>query len=208
MYLIFDFDGTLIDSFKGAIDIFNGLAEEFNLRKVKASETALIRDLNSNELVKFLQIPLYKLPLVIYRAQKKIRNDLLDLTPFTNLPDVLRKLHKAGWSLGILSSNSSENVSDWLTHHNIKHLFSFLHSESSYFGKNRILKKLLKLHNIDKSRVYYFGDETRDIEAAKFNNIFAVGVTWGFNSATALKQCQPHFIANQPEDILAICNVT
>lgn len=204
MYLIFDFDGTLINSFSDATEKFNSIADEFNLRKINADETAALRDLNSKELINYLRIPLYKLPQIIYRARKNMRRDLLSLAPFTNLTKVLHDLYQAGHSLGIVTSNSAENVSDWLAHHNLSHIFSFLHSESSYFGKKRVLKKILKIHAIDKTKAYYFGDETRDIEAAKQNNIYSVAVTWGFNSENALLQYLPHFIAKKPEDILTI----
>lgn len=207
MYLIFDFDGTLIDSFGEATEKFNCLAEQFNLKRVKKEETDKIRDLSSKELIKYLQIPLYKLPQVLYQARKNMRKDLLTLPPFANLTDVLNQLRKAGHSLGILTSNSIENVSDWLKHNNIHHLFNFLHSESNYFGKRRILKKIMKTYGIDKSNAYYFGDETRDIEAAKQNNMHAVAVTWGFNSEMALAAYHPHFIAKKPEDILTICGI-
>jgi phosphoglycolate phosphatase len=207
MYLIFDFDGTLIDSFYDATTKFNRIADKFNLRKVDASEIHLLRDLSSSALIKYLQIPLYKLPQIIYQARKDMRHDLLSLTSFTNLPEVLQKLHQAGHSLGILTSNSAENVSDWLAHNKLQHIFSFLHSESSYFGKKRILKKIIRAYNIDKSHAYYVGDETRDIDAAKDNHIYSVAVTWGFNSEAALLQHHPDFIVSTPNDFLSLCGV-
>ena len=65
-------------------------------------------------------------------------------------------------------------------------------------------KKLLKKYKTDKSQTFYIGDETRDIDAAKKNGIYAVAVTWGFNSEKILLQHQPDFIARRPEDLLNI----
>lgn len=207
MHLIFDFDGTLINSFHDATEKFNRIADEFNLRKIKAGDTAILRDLNSMELIKYLQIPIYKIPQILYQARKNMRGELLSLSSFTNLPDILHQLHHAGHSLGILTSNSSENVNDWLAHNNMSHIFSFIHSESSYFGKKRLLKKIIRTYKIDKSHAYYIGDETRDIDAAKYNNIQSIAVTWGFNSKTALVPHHPNYIVNQPDDILKICGL-
>lgn len=207
MHLIFDFDGTLIDSFRDATEKFNCLADQFKLRRINANETDLIRDLSSTELIKYLQIPLYKIPKVIFQARKNMRKELLTIAPFTHLTRVLHELYEAGHSLGILTSNSIENVSDWLKHHHIDQLFHFIHSESSYFGKRRILKKILKTYGIPAAQAYYVGDETRDIEAAKQNHMISVAVTWGFNSETVLATYSPHFIAKKPEDLLTICGL-
>src|SRR5262249_36288276 len=104
-----------------------------------------------------------------------------------------------------LTSNSSENVDQWLRCNNLQNLFHFIHIESSYFGKKRILRRIIKNYHMYCSRTFYVGDETRDIEAAIASNINSIAVTWGFNSEAVLLKHQPHFIARTPEDILAIC---
>ena len=177
MHLIFDFDGTLVNSFDGAIEKFNVLADEFSFKKISLDESLNLKDLSSQELVKYLKIPLYKIPRVLSKARKYMQDDISKLAPFLNLPQVLQTFHNANYSLGILTSNSKENVITWLETHQMKHLFNFIHSKSSYFGKNRVLKKILEKHKIDKSHAFYIGDETRDIEAAKQNNIYSIAVT-------------------------------
>jgi phosphoglycolate phosphatase len=207
MYLIFDFDGTLVNSFCNVIDKFNLLAEEFSFRKVSVHEIESLRNLNSRELIKFLRIPLYKLPKVIQRARHSIHADMQSLNSFDNLPQVLQKLYQAGVSLGILTSNSKENVSTWLQHHKLRDLFKFIHVESSFFGKKRILRKIMKTYGIAEADAFYVGDETRDVEAAKQSGIHSVAVTWGFNSEQTLLSHEPEFIARKSEDLLTICGL-
>jgi phosphoglycolate phosphatase len=205
MYLIFDFDGTLVNSFYDVIDKFNLLATEFKFRQIALHEVDKLRDLNSRELIQFLKIPLYKLPRVIKKARKSIHKDMQKLTSFTNLPEVLNKLYQAGMSLGILTSNSKENVVAWLLHHKLRDLFTFIHVESSFFGKKRLLKKILKTHHIQQNEAFYIGDETRDIDAAKQCGIQSVAVTWGFNSEQILLSEEPHYIVRTPEELLQLC---
>ena len=83
--------------------------------------------------------------------------------------------------------------------------FNFIHAESSFFGKKRILRKIIKSYKLDKSKTFYIGDETRDIEAAKECGVYSVAVTWGCNSEKILSQHQPHYIVRKPEDILTMC---
>jgi phosphoglycolate phosphatase len=204
MYLIFDFDGTIVNSFCNVIDKFNLLADEFHFRKVQPTEIEGLRNLNSRALIKFLKIPLYKLPKVIKKARKFMHADIQLLDSFANLPAVLRQLKLAGISLGILTSNSQQNVSKWLAHHELLNLFDFIHVESNFFGKKRSLKKIMRQYAIDRTSAYYVGDETRDIDAAKQCGINAIAVTWGFNSEMVLLQHAPHHLVREPAELLAI----
>jgi phosphoglycolate phosphatase len=207
MYLIFDFDGTLVNSFCNVIDKFNLLADEFSFRKISSHEIEGLRNLNSRELIKFLRIPLYKLPKVIQKARNSIHAYMQTLSSFENLPQVLQKLCQAGVSLGILTSNSKENVLTWLQHHKLRDLFNFIHVESNFFGKKRILKKIMKRYQITEAEAFYVGDETRDIDAAKQSGMHAVAVTWGFNSEQTLLSYEPEFVARKSEDLLTICGL-
>lgn len=203
-YLIFDFDGTLVDSFRTVIEKFNLLADKFSFRKVDDLEIDGLRDLTSKELIKFLQIPLYKIPSVIFEARRQMRGEMQILSSFIDLPEVLQQLHDNEFSLGVLTSNSSENVTEWLQRNNMAHLFDFIHVESNFFGKKQVLRKILKFYKMDKSQTFYIGDETRDIEAAKKCGVCSVAVTWGFNSEKTILHEQPDYIARHPGDILAI----
>jgi len=207
MHLIFDFDGTLIDSFHSAVEKLVFLADELNFRKVKQQELGSLRDLSSKELIRYLQIPIYKIPQVIFRARKEMQAEMPSLNSFFMLHETLQQLSTTGYSLGILTSNSVGNVSSWLRHHKMQHLFQFIHSEANYFGKTRLLKKIINQYKLDKSRVFYIGDETRDIEAAKQSGLHSIAVTWGFNSEKILSQHEPDFIARKPEDLLTILSL-
>lgn len=208
MDLIFDFDGTLVNSFPSAMQAFNRVAVQRGFTQIKMNDIDNLRNLSSQELIDYLQIPLYKIPRMILQARKQMNKEINTLLPITNLAPVLRQLKADGVSLGILTSNSEENVSQWLNAQQIADLFNFIQIEMSYFGKARVLKKLLNARHIDRNQAFYIGDETRDIEAAKQCNIYAIAVTWGFNSEEILSQYKPHHIARKPEDILTICKKT
>lgn len=204
MYLIFDFDGTLIDSFQCLVKKFNFLAEEFNFHKINPDELENLRHLTSKEFIKHLEIPVYKIPKILHKARKSLHSEIQILSPFENLPEILQQLYETGHLLGIVTSNSKENVETWLTYHHLRHCFQFIHAESNFFGKKQALKKVLKLYQIQKSQAFYIGDETRDIEAAKQCEIHSVAVTWGFNSEKVLLQYEPDYVVKTPEAIIAL----
>ena len=183
------------------------LAKEFNFKKTSDEEIQQLRNLSSQELIKLLKIPIYKIPKLILHMRKHLRKEIHHLAPITHIPPIVEKLYDAKLSLAIITSNSVENVSMWLESHNMRHFFNFIHTESTYLSKNYLLKKTLKTYKIDKSKTYYICDETRDIDAATKNEMKSIAVTWGYNSEKALRQYQPTFIARHPSDILKICGV-
>lgn len=201
--IIFDFDGTLADSFSTAMQKLILLADQFNFRKINQNEIDGLKDLSSREVIKYLKIPFYRLPVVLRQARECMRNEIPALPTFMNVPEVLKELY-LDCSLGILTSNSSENVVSWLWCHKIEHLFDFIHSESSYFGKKHILKKLIKSNKMQSFQTFYVGDETRDVDAARKCSINSIAVSWGFNSEAALIKNKPDYIARMPSDILTI----
>ena len=101
----------------------------------------MLRDLSSKDLIKFLEIPAYKIPQLIYHMRKNLHDEMKNLNPADHINLVLEKLCYANFSLGILTSNSLENVELWLNFHKMRHLFSFIHTESNYFSKKYLLKK-------------------------------------------------------------------
>lgn len=204
MHLIFDFDGTLVDSFDSIIERYNSLADEYNLKRISRTESYKLKDLSSLELIKHLKIPIYKIPRVLYKLRKQMSSEIPKLKTFLNFHQVLQKISDANFSLGILTSNSEENVLAWLNTNNMRQFFNFIYIDANYFGKKQLIKKILTKYDINKYQTFYIGDETRDIEAAKQNDIYSIAVTWGFNSEKILLQHQPHYIARKPDDLLTI----
>jgi phosphoglycolate phosphatase len=187
MNLIFDFDGTLADSFDLVLDKINIIAEEFNFRKVALHEVEELRNYTSAQFIKFLNIPLWKLPRVILRSRQLVTNDVASLQTFANFGEVLK-----------------ENVSKFLARHQLLQYFSFIHEESGFFGKKKALQNIIKLNQLDKHKTFYIGDETRDVIAAKKCGIKSVAVTWGFNSRKVLAEQLPDYLLAQPDDLLTL----
>lgn len=206
MYLIFDFDGTLVDSFQFAMQKACLLAETFNCKKINEQDIEQLRELSAQEIIKYLEIPIYRIPQLIFEMRKHFHNEIGKLSPVTNMIEVVNQLFAAKFPLGIATSNSVENVTVWLEQYAIQHYFNFIHSESFHLSKKDLLKKTLEQNNIEPSQAIYICDEARDLEAAKENKIMSIAVTWGYNSEKILQRYEPSFLAKKPEDIIAICS--
>ncbi len=204
MNLIFDFDGTLVDSFDAAIKVLNILALDFNFKQPGVVQKEDLKAIEAKSLLKILGIPMYKMPFILRQAKRLMQREMVYLKPFPGIPEVVQSLHASGFCLGIVTSNSEENVRAWLHQHEILTCFHFIHSAPQYFGKERVLSKSIKKYQLDKKTVCYIGDETRDIEAAKRSGIASLAVTWGFNCEDIMQKYQPQYFARVPEDIVTI----
>lgn len=66
------------------------------------------------------------------------------------------------------------------------------------------MRRAIHANAMNKSKTYYIGDETRDIEAAQKCQIASVAVTWGFNSESILSKFHPDYVAREPEELWGI----
>jgi phosphoglycolate phosphatase len=201
--VIFDFDGTIADSFDAVLRIVNRMAIEFGFAPVDPKEVKRLRNLNSREIVMQSKVPLLRLPLLLRRLKSELNREICQLQPVVGMPEMLIELHQRGDRLGIVTSNSRENVEAFLKTHQLEELFDFIYSGTTIFGKGKILKRILRENQLNGKTVFYVGDETRDIEAAKKTGIQVIAVSWGFNSKQALFEQMPDFLVDQPPEIVS-----
>ncbi len=198
--IIFDFDGTIADSLGSIRSLFNEIADKYNLPQIKDKDLNELRGMSVREIVKKFKISSYKLLRITLEIQPKFKSIIRDVEVIDGIPDLIKNLHKSGKQIGIVSSNSTENIELFLTHNKIKDV-DFIHTEKNLFGKGSVLKHTLSEQKIDKSKAFYVGDEVRDIEAARKAGIPVISVTWGFNNSKRLKKAKPDFMVDKPLEI-------
>ncbi|MFM6036493.1 MAG: HAD-IA family hydrolase [Sphaerospermopsis kisseleviana] len=202
--IIFDFDGTIADTVDALVNIANRLAVEFDYVQISANELTLLRNLTSREIIRYSGISLFKIPFLVKKVKGELKNKIKDLQSIPGITEALIELKNKEYRLGIITSNSQENVSAFLKCHDLDYLFEFIHSGVTIFGKTTIINNVLRQKQIKPQIVIYVGDETRDVEAAKKANIKVVAVTWGFNSPEALAKENPDFLINHPSELLEV----
>lgn len=203
--ILFDFDGTIADSYEGFLAIVEQLVDKYKLPKVSRLELEQLRDEGAEVLVKKFKIPFYKIPFIA-RDMKKLQRQQLDrVKPFVGLSKVLLDLKDQGYRLGIVTSNSKENVNRFLKNNDCN-FFDYIQSDVGLFGKANSIKKFLSKYRFSKDEVVYVGDEIRDIQACKKVGIKIVAVTWGFNSKPGLEKYQPDITVNKVGELLAVVN--
>jgi phosphoglycolate phosphatase len=202
--IIFDFDGTIADTVDALVTIANRLALEFGYVPINSQELVLLRNLTAREIIKYSGVSLFKIPFMVKKVKGELKHKIPELTPIEGINAALIELHNQGYHLGIITSNSQENVNQFLKFHNLDYLFDFIYSGVTIFGKTTIINNVLRQKHFQPESVIYVGDETRDIESAKKANIKVIAVSWGFNSPEALSKQNPDFLIHHPHELLAV----
>lgn len=204
--IIFDLDGTVADSWRRLLRVINRLAVELVHRELSEEEIQRLRNKKTRELFKEFKIPLIKLPFIVKRMLSELRSEIEYIKPVKGIRNVLFKLKKAEYTLGIITSNSEENVQRFLQNNRLN-IFDFIYSGSSIFGKSQVVKSCLSEHGLKPSEAVYVGDETRDIEAAKKAGIQVIAVSWGFNKRKILSSQKPDFLIDDTKELLEILKI-
>ncbi|MDO8498067.1 MAG: HAD-IA family hydrolase [bacterium] len=204
--IIFDFDGTIADTMPHIMRIINEHAHEFGYAPFSSTDIERLRGMTLKELIKELKVPFYKLPFFIKKIKDLLNKDMPDVKIFPGMSEVLHELKKRGYILGILSSNSKENIEKFLIKNNLM-IFDFIHSEKNIFGKDKSLNNLIKKNNFKKDEVVYVGDEVRDIEACRKIGLDIISVAWGFNTPELLMKYNKNII-NTPSQLLSSHSIT
>ena len=203
--IIFDFDGTLADTIDILLSITNRLSAEFGFKSATKEELAQLRNLNSWQILQYSGISIFKFPLLIRRLKAELHSEIPHIQLFPGIKEVLLELKKRGFQLGIITSNSRQNVLASLEKNGLQDTFTFIYSGSA-FGKHKVINKWLRIENINPAKVVYVGDEIRDIDAAKKNRIKVIAVGWGFNFPQALAAQNPNFLIERPQELIEIMN--
>jgi phosphoglycolate phosphatase len=200
--LIFDFDGTIADSYPLIWEIVDELLVANKLAKLTAKARKDIQNQGPREIIQKYHLPLIKLPFLLAKGKKMMNEKIKNISPIAGIGPMLKKLQQRGVKLGIVSSNSSASIQFFLKNNQLE-FFDFIKT-SSLFGKGNVLKKTLHQYKLDLNNTIYIGDEVRDIEVCQNIGLKIISVTWGFNTKSKLKTQKPDYLIDKPEEILKI----
>jgi phosphoglycolate phosphatase len=202
-YVIFDFDGTLVDSQDIAVSVLQQLAEKHHFKKPDRKDIEAMRGLSIAERCKIVGVPIYKLPFWAGECYQLYQQSLKHLRLFDGIVELLNTLRERDFKLAVISSNSEANVREFLRANKID-FFDRVYCSRHIFSKDRMIKKFLHSLKLTNPEVIYVGDEHRDIVACKRLGVKIIWVEWGFDLIELVKRENPDYIVKTPEQILNI----
>ncbi len=203
--LLFDLDGTLMDTLQDITDSVNYAMEKMSFPKrscrevrlavgngvVKLAEN-LLPEADDETIRQFLEIfrPYY----AVHAADQS--------KPYAGLPEVLEKLQKDGYLCGIVSNKPHEATSEIGANFFPSFALSLGQREDIPRKPNAApVEFALKTLGGEKSQCIYIGDSEVDVLTAKNAGVPCIGVTWGFRDKEVLLEAGAKHLASTPEEL-------
>lgn len=198
--VLFDSDGTLANTLPWVSSAFNQLAAKHGFEPLSAADHEALRRLPMQEMMRRVKIPLWRMPALVTGMRKLMAGHLHEFQLFDGIADSLQRLSRAGVVLGVVSSNSAENVRAILGP-DLAPLFQHFACSASIFGKAPKLRSVLRASGIPASETIYLGDEVRDAEAAHKVGMAYGAVGWGYHALETLRAQSAAEFFDTPSDI-------
>jgi phosphoglycolate phosphatase len=187
---IFDFDGTLADSFPFFLSVFNRIADQHGFRRIDLDRVDSMRHYGTREMMRHVGMPAWKLPLASKTFMALMQENVAAIPLFAGIGEALHSLADTGVRLAIVSSNSEHNVRQVLGP-DLAALIVQYECGMSIFGKASRIRSVLRDSKVDACNAIYIGDQGTDAEAARKAKVPFGAVPWGYATIEALRQHTP-----------------
>jgi phosphoglycolate phosphatase len=199
--VVFDFDGTLSDSGDWFLSVADDLARTFRFRRVRPDEVEMLRHKSSREVIAYLGIARWKLPLIAWYVRRLVGRNVGQIELFPGTPNLLEQIAAMGIRIALVTSNSEGNARRILGQRHAQRIDHYA-CGSSLFGKAPKFRRVLRRLEMAAAETLAIGDETRDVEAAREVGMRAGSVLWGYAAEGALIAARPDALFREPQDIL------
>lgn len=200
--IIFDFDGTIADSFDEIIKMAYRLTGHPKLK-----DKAVLSKLRNSSLMhiaKQLGVSKYKLAYLFLKGRRLINKHMNKIKPYPGVGSALKELNSMGYDLHLLSSNNRSNIEKFLKVNSFSDYFSKVHTGIGLYGKTKKLKKILLADQIKPEDCLCIANEPADIKAAKANGIKCIAVSWGYNDQSQVLKANPLTVINKPSELVNV----
>ena len=210
--VIFDLDGTLLDSLSDIADAINHALERnrfsvWDPATIRGfvgagAENLVIRSLPEKSREK------ETVARVLGRFSEFYATHWNRSTrPYPGIPELLRDLQRRKMDMAILSNKPVEFTRAMTRHYFPEISFRSVIGQGSGVPQKPDpggILELMKTHSWRETETAMVGDSAADILAALGAKIMAVGVSWGFRDAAELETAGAHHVVNTSAEILTL----
>jgi len=192
---IFDFDGTLADSFPFFLSVFNTIADRHGFRRVDVGKAGQLRHYSVRQMMAHVGMPAWKLPAASQTFMAMMKESAASISLFDGIAEALRHLDAQGVLVTVVSSNAEHNVRTVLGPE-LCSLVTRFECGMSVFGKASRIRAVLKRCGVAPGEAIYIGDQGTDAEASRKAGVDFGAVHWGYAAIEALREhdCAQEFI--------------
>ncbi len=207
-YVIWDFGGTLFDTYPAAAEVFLRVLEKYEVRVSVKEILEKLKESTSKAARYF--VDKYKLHNGFLEDFYSIENHLEPerQPPFEGAQDICIQINKNGGSNFLFSHRSNYSMTKLLNYYNMLDLFSEIVSADSGFARKpdpQAIMYIIDKYGLEREKVITIGDREIDIEAGKRAGI----ATCLFNPDSASASTKADFVVTslkQVPSVLQVCN--
>jgi phosphoglycolate phosphatase len=203
--ILFDLDGTLIDSTEAILESFAAAFRHFGKPVPPAEEIKALIGYPLETMFERLGVPRREVDAYVtaYKAHyRTVHLQKTMLLPKAKEAVILAYEHAR---LGVVTTKTGKYSRELLEHLGLMHYFDVLIGRQDVVHPKPhpepILKALSKLERATTDKSWMIGDTCMDMEAAKAAGIDAVGVTCGYADRQTLEKCTAYIRENAYEAV-------
>ena len=204
--LVFDGDGTIIDSAATIVECIREASRELGLDVPERSRASHVIGLGLHDAMRIAvpALPAQRYPdfVAAYRRHFLAREDSMQL--FDGMRELLNGLSKK-YLLAIATGKSRQGLDRDLEFHNLKPLFaaSRCADETNPKPHPAMLLEIMEELQTDSKSALMIGDTSHDLEMARAAGVAALAVTYGAHREDGLRACGPLGCFSSVKDLRA-----
>lgn len=207
--IIFDWDGTLVDSVDWIVHCIQQAARQHGCR---IPETQAVKDIIGLSIENALT---RLFPDTVSVTRQKLATDYAQIFSsrqtgpddlFPGVYDMLCEFKRNDYRLAIATGKKAAGLTKAIKGAGVAELFCTTRGADQTASKPSplMIDEIIAELNIDKQRALMVGDSIHDLQMALNAGIAAIGVTCGAHTAETLSQYGPLMCLNYPTDLLEI----
>jgi phosphoglycolate phosphatase len=204
--VIFDWDGTLVDSLDHITASLAAAAEECGLPRRSNHELRDIIGLGLVEALQKLYPGITATKMAVLREAYSAYFFKTVATPhslYDGIAEVLQALSDAGSTLGVATGKSRKGLNRALASTGLERFFRLTRCADETRSKPdpRMLEEIVQELAIEPVEALMIGDTVYDLDMAARIGMPSIGVTWGVHDAAALAKFNPVRIVNEVAEL-------
>ena len=196
--VIFDFDGTLVDSLVGVIKVYERVRGGVPLTQ---EQRRALQNKSLLQIALDMGVPKWKILFLAVWGRRMFHKHLRSVQVHAGIPELLAELHKKDVPLYVLSANRTANVRKYLQWHDLDKYFVGVYGGASFLSKTRAMTKLVRQERLTPGEVLCVGDERVDVRSAHAAGLQVVAVTWGYSNEERLAALHPEYLVHTSEEL-------